>query len=410
MAAVVGVVVRGPLEGYAEGFVEVLSQRGYAPTSIVLRVRVLAHLSRWLLAEGVLAWECDEAVLGRFLAVRQSDHVDLSSAGVLDLVVSFLRSVGAVPLPVGPVSVERGSVEDVLDRWGVFLADERGLMGTTIRYYRFLGRPFLVPLVQDGVVSLGLITGVVVAGFVRETLPGLPVGSAKLTITALRSLLRFLFVSGDVEQDLAPLVPARAGYRDSGLPRGLSPTAVAGLLAAIDSESVAGRRDRAVVVLLLRLGLRSVEVAGLSLDDLDWRAGTVRVLGKGGQIDVLPMPFDVGEALAAHLQSKRRPEVAGRAVFVSSRAPYRPATAGMVAGIVRSLAEGAGLGSVGPHRLRHSIGAATINSGASLEEVGQLLRHRSLSSTTIYAKVDLVRLATVARPWPGSGSGLEARP
>lgn len=410
VGAVVGVVVRGPLVGYAVGFAEVLSARGYAPTSIVLRVRVLAHLSRWLLAEGVLPWGCDEAVLGRFLAARQADHVDLSSAWALDLVVSFLRSVGAVPLPAGPVAVELGSVEDVLDRWGLFLADERGLTVTTIRYYRFLGRPFLVPLVHDGVVAFGSITELVVASFVRETLPGLPVGSAKLTITALRSLLRFLFVSGDVGQDLAPLVPARAGYRDAGLPRGLSPEAVSGLLAAVDSASVKGRRDRAVVLLLLRLGLRSVEVAGLSLEDLDWRAGTVRILGKGGQSDVLPLPADVGEALAAHLQSERRPEFAGRAVFAGSRAPYRPATAAMVTGIVRSLAKEAGLGSVGAHRLRHSVGAATINAGASLEEVGQLLRHRSLSSTTIYAKVDLVRLATVARPWPGIGSGLEARP
>lgn len=409
MIDVVGVQVRGPLAGCAGGFVESLAGRGYAPRSIGLRVRLLAHLSRWLLAENVLPWECDAEVLTRFLVARKSDHVDLSSARALDVVVVFLRSVGVVPLLAAPAGPAAGSVEDVLERWGEFLSVERGLKESTVGYYRSLVRPFLMPLAQDDVLDLQAISGVVVASFVRETIPGMRVGSAKLTITAVRSLLRFLFLRGDVGQDLAPLVPPRAGYRDAGLPRGLSPVDVVALLGATESGSAVGRRDRAVVLLLLRLGLRAVEVARLSLDDLDWRSGTLRISGKGGQIDIVPMPADIGAALATHLQSKRHPVTAGRAVFTCSSAPYHPVTASTVRAIVRRIAERAGLGPVGPHRLRHSVGTATINAGASLEEVGQLLRHRSLSSTTIYAKVDISRLATLTRPWPGAVSGQEAR-
>lgn len=406
---VFGIKVRGPLGAYGEGFVEFLSGRGYARTSIEVRVRLLAHLSRWLLAEALDPWDCDAAILQRFLVARQGDHQALSSARALALVVTYLRSAGVVPEQGAASEPAAGSVDELLERWEVFLAVERGIKASTIRYYRSLARPFLVSRVRSSVIDFRGLDGLVVAAFARDTIPQMPVGSAKLTVTALRSLLRFLFLEGFTTTDLAPVVPARAGYRDTGLPRGLSPVDVTALLAATESESAVGRRDRAVVLLLVRLGLRASEVAGMCLDDLDWRSGTLRIAGKGGRMDVMPMPAEVGAALSGHLQSERHPVMAGRAVFCGSIAPYQPLTAGTVKAIVNRVGQRAGLGQVGAHRLRHSVATATVNAGASLAEVGQLLRHRSLSSTTIYAKVDLNRLATLTRPWPHAVAGQEPR-
>ena len=410
MVKVLGFDVAGPLAGEAAGFAEDLTTLGYAPTSVVLRLRLLDHLSRWLLTECVDPLHCDEEVLARFLVARKSTHKDLSSARALSLVVTFLRSVGALP-PVAPVvRAAPGSVGDVLDRWGKFLASDREFRKGTIAYYQDFGRSFLNAQAHDDVFDVTVLDAHAVASFVREVVPAMPRGSAKLLISALRSLLRFLFLMGMVSKDLSPLVPARAGYRDAGVPRGLSPEHVIVLVeAAQKRDSPTGRRDLAVVLLLVRLGLRAGEVARLCLDDVDWRAGTLRIMGKGGRIDLVPLPVEVGAALAAHLQSERRPGTAGREVFTGATAPYRPATATIVTGIARRVSQSAGLGRVGSHQLRHSVATATINAGASWEEVSQLLRHRSLASTAIYAKVDLTRLRTLAQPWPGLPAGTGVR-
>ena len=408
MANVTRIKVVGPLAGQSDGFAEYLTELGYAPASVEIRLRLLGHLSRWLLAEMVDAEQCDEGVLGRFRLAHRKSHADVSTES-LGLVVTYLRSVAAVPEPAPALPPAAGSVDDVLDQWREFLFTDRGLLASSVRYYRALGRPLLMTQVDGGVVNFATLDAHAVANFVRETLPGMPIGSSKLMITALRSLLRFLYGASLVATDLSPLVPARAGYRDSGLPRGLNPAEVTIFLAAADRDSPVGRRDLAVVLLLVRLGLRACEVAHLCLEDVDWRAGTLRILGKGSRSDLVPLPADVGKALAAHLQAARRPATAGRAVFVGAIAPYRPLTANTVKAITRGIGQRAGLGRVGSHRLRHTAATATINAGASWEEVGQLLRHRSLESTAIYAKVDVVRLRTLTRPWPGLPTEPEAR-
>lgn len=399
MAEVAKAKVFGPLSGFAEGFADYLSGLGYAPTSVVLRLNMLNHLSRWLAAEGVQPVGFDAGMIERFVNARRLDHVDLSSARALVPLLAFLRSVGAIPDPVAPVGP--GTPMDVvLAQWCEFLARERGLQGSSIRYYRDLARPFLVSrMCGDGMNFAGLDARAVSA-FVREHIPGMPIGMAKLTVTALRSLLRFLFAAGLTTERLDGAVPARAGYRDSGLPKGLAPAQLEALISAIDPGTDTGKRDLAIVVLLARLGLRAAEVAALRLEDLDWRAATLRVPGKGGRIDVLPLPADVGEVLVEHLQVKRHPAAVGRALFFASLAPYLPLGHAGVQGVVRSAGMRTGLGTVGTHRLRHSVATATINAGASLEEVSQLLRHRHLSSTTIYAKVDLTHLTSLATPWP----------
>lgn len=392
-------VMPGPLSGWEEGFADYLTGLGYAPGSVMLRLNLMKHLSRWLAVEGINPAGCDDGAVARFIIARRRDHVDLSSLGAIAPLLTYLRSVAVIPSVVPAVRAE-GPVDVLLLGWGEYLASARGLAGSTVGYYRELARPFVCSRLRGNGVDLDGLDARAVTHFVQENIPGMAVGTAKLTVTVLRSLLRYLFVSGLIAERLDGVVPARAGYRDSGLPRGLTAGQVDAVIAAIDQSARAGKRDRAIVMLLARLGLRAGEVSGLQLEDVDWRAATIRVRGKGGRLDVLPVPIDVGSALAEYLRVVPRPVSAGRALFFRSLAPYSPLGSPAVKAVVRRAGLRAGIGPVGAHQLRHSVATATINAGASLEEVAQLLRHRSVCSTTIYAKVDLSRLAGLARPWP----------
>lgn len=394
------VAIVGPFSGSVRGLADCLAGLGYAPSTIVQRVRWLARMSRWLQAEGLSASEFDSVTIGRFLATLAPGHEDMLPTALRPL-LSYLRSVAVIPEAEAQSLIRSGPADTVLAEWAAFLVGERGLKESTVRYYRGLARPFLLTRVREDSLELAGLDAQAVSAYVREHIPGMTVGTAKLTVTALRSLLRFLFLTGLVSKQLDQVVPARAGYRDWGLPRGLSSEQLAALIAAIDPSTGLGKRDLAIVVLLARLGLRAGEVAVLRLDDIDWRAGTLRIAGKGGQIDLLPLPTDAGEALAAHLSAPRHLAAEGRALFFGSSAPYLPLSVSGVIAVVRRAGRRAGLGPVGAHRLRHSVATSTINAGASLQEVAQLLRHRHVSSTTIYAKVDLTRLCAIARPWPG---------
>jgi site-specific recombinase XerD len=230
------------------------------------------------------------------------------------------------------------------------------------------------------------------------------VGTPKLVVTAVRSLLGFLHVEGVIGSSLAPAVPSAAGGTRLGLPRGLDSDAVARLLACCDRTTPVGRRDYAMLVLLVRLGLRPGEVASLRLDDIDWRAGELAVLGKGDRIERLPLPVDLGEAMAEYLRDGRPATAEGRTVFIRFRAPHRSLSVSGVTDAVRRTAQRAGLGCVRARQLRHTAATAMVRAGAALPEVGQVLRHRRLLSTSIYAKVDTEGLRELARPWPGGAA------
>ena len=238
-----------------------------------------------------------------------------------------------------------------------------------------------------------------VTGFLLRETERLSVGTAKNRVTELRSLLRFLLIEGLVATDLAAAVPPVAGWRDTGLPSTSARLDVPALAAACDVSSVAGRRDRAVLLLLGRLGLRACEVTRLGLSDLNWRSGEVRVRGKGGGQACLPLPADVGDAIAAYLRDGR-PRTECRSVFLTLLAPVRPISSCCVWHIVARAGERAGQGGVGPHRLRHALAIEMLGRGAALPAISQVLRHRDLATTAVYAKVDLAALSTVARPWP----------
>jgi site-specific recombinase XerD len=224
--------------------------------------------------------------------------------------------------------------------------------------------------------DLADLTAADVIAFVVRRCPQQGQSAAKLTVTALRSLLGFLHVDGTIVQSLAAAVPSVAGRRLSGLPKGLDPDQVRRLLASCDSRTPNGCRDLAVLTILVRLGLRADEVARLALDDIDWRAGEIIVHGKANCTDRLPLPTDVGEAVVAYLRCGRPASARGRTVFVRIKAPHRSLSSSGVTQIVAAAARRAGLGQIHAHRLRHTAATQMLRAGASLPEIGQLLRHR----------------------------------
>jgi site-specific recombinase XerD len=222
-------------------------------------------------------------------------------------------------------------------------------------------------------------------------------------VTALRSFFRFLRLRGDISTDLAAVVPTVANWRYATVPKWISQEDVEKLLRSCDQTTTTGQRNHAILLLLARLGLRSGEVANMTLDDINWETGEIKVGGKSRRQDRLPLPKDVGEALANYLYHGR-PRCSTRRVFVRMRAPARGfADSTGIYSIVRRAFERAGLNPVhkGPHILRHSFATNMLRKGASLGEIGEVLRHRDLSTTQIYAKVDLEALRRIAHPWPG---------
>jgi site-specific recombinase XerD len=308
--------------------------------------------------------------------------------------------------PVEPFEAPEGAVERLLCRYRRYLVVERGVGESTVRGYVRAVRPFLDGRVCSDDVDLDLehLRAGDVTAFVVARCPSQSQGSAKLTVRALRSLLGFLYLEGMIGRPLAGAVPSVASWRLSGLPKGLSPAEVVGLLESCDRASVVGRRDLAMLILLARLGLRAGEVARLELDDIDWRAGEIVVRGKGDRAERLPLPADVGETITAYLRDGRPKTAQGRFVFVRVRAPYRELTGDGVSAVVAASAQRAGLGVIYAHRLRHTVASDLLRAGSSLVEVGQVLRHRSMLTTAIYAKVDLGALRTIARSWPGGAS------
>jgi site-specific recombinase XerD len=313
--------------------------------------------------------------------------------------LEYLRADGAVP-PEPPAVV--APVEQLVGEYRAWLVCERGLAPVTVRASERFARRFVAGRVcaQDPSGVLGITAGEINAFLVREC-ARVSSGSAGCLTYRLRSLLRYLAVRGVADPGLADGVPRVASWREAAIPGFPTRPQIDRLLASCDRQAATGARDYAVMLLLARLGLRAVEVARLRLDDLDWRAGLIVVDGKAHRHDQLPLPADVGEAIVAHLRhrGRRRGE---RRVFLTVHAPIRPLEPSGVRTIVRNACRRAGTERVPAHRLRHALASDLLREGASMIDIGQVLRHKHLDSTAIYAKVDLQRLRLAASPWPGA--------
>lgn len=395
------VAVSGPLEEHAGGFAGWLARQGYAPSVVVIHVRLLGHVSRWLEARGQDAAALDEAAGEEFLAWRRAAGRSARlRIGTLKPLLDYLRETGATPPPV--VVPPTTEADALLARYASYLASERGLSAKTIARHVSAVGPFLATLGLDAQPDLGWLTAAGVTDFVVAQARLNP-GRVSHLVTGLRSFLRFAHVEGLIAGGLAEAVPTAARWKLSGLPRALPAGQVDAMAASCDEGTAVGLRDLAVLKLLSRLGLRVSEVAGLRLEDIDWQRGEVTVTGKGSKAERLPLPADVGAAIVAYLQ-EGRPRTSHREVFLCAKGPWRPMSRGAVTNVAARAATRAGLGTIHGHALRHTAATAMLEAGGSLAEIGQVLRHDHALTTAIYAKVDITALRAIAPSWPGAAA------
>lgn len=390
----VGVV--GPLLGHVACYAAMLEARGYSARTVDGSVRLVAQLSRWLAHQGREACDLSPVLLEQFLQTRREAGYRTRSQQAYAPLLNHLSQIGVLSEPrlPGPPS----ATDTLLDNYRRYLVRERGLVQTTVRAYVASASCFLAKRLEAGKASLeGLTPREVTEAVLAECRRRKP-GSAKRWLTELRSLLRFLEIEGRTRTGLLHAVPGVPGWKGDSLPRYLTADDLARLLASCDQGSLVGRRDFAILTLLARLGLRSLEVANLTLDDLNWRWGEIVVQSKGHG-ECLPLPSDVGQALSAYLHD--RPRASCRGVFLAVVAPIEGLDASGIRSVVRRACRRAGLPPFGAHRLRHTAATHMLNAGASLAEVSQVLRHRDPQTTAMYAKVDQVSLRGLAQRWPG---------
>lgn len=312
--------------------------------------------------------------------------------------LSYLREVGLTPAAKSPHT----PLETLLGQYRSWLVQDRGLAVSTVLRYENTGRRFLQQqAMADGVLAPAGLTGVDVNAFLLRECGRVSAGSAKGRVAELRSVLRFLYLRGLTPLRLGTAVPPVGGWRLATLPPMMTAADVQSLLDSCDRSIDVGVRDFAIIMLVARLGLRSIEVARLELRDVDWRAGELVIRGKARRQDRLPLPPEVGEALVAYLAWERA-HAGARNLFLTCWAPRGPIRADLVGDVVERACLRVGLPRVGPHRLRHALAAELLRHGAGLVAISQVLRHQDLATTALYAKVDLSTLRQVAQPWPGA--------
>jgi integrase/recombinase XerD len=386
MSVAARVRMAGPLTCYVEGFAAELTAHGYTDLSLANQLRLMADLSRWLATAKTPVDEIDHEIVARFLAKRRRTHTQFITARALAPLLRYLDAAGVVSVTT-PDQRPRG---DLLSEYEQYLVEERAVLPARRDLCIAVASEFL-----DGKRVRALkakdVTRFVDARAGRPGLSGV--------LSALRSVLRFLFVTSRTTPNLIYAVPAMPRWRLASLPKYLEPRELRSVFATCDRRTLVGCRDYAVLVLLGRLGLRACEVSALQLDDLDWTTGEILVRGKGRALSRLPMPVDIGEAIVTYLRRATRGKTT-RAAFVRCRAPYNAVGPGAIISIAQRALRAAGIPSGGAHRLRHTAATQMLRRGASLTEIAQVLRHRHVDTTAIYAKVDQDSLRTIARTWP----------
>jgi site-specific recombinase XerD len=389
----------GQLGPQVEGYRVWLRLRGYTPGTVRNMLKDLGQVGLWMSTEGLEAARLDEERMKAFLVARQAaGYRRVPGTRAMVPLLSFLRESGVVP-EAKPLLTSLGAL---LARYRCWMVQELGLAPTTVLRYENTARRFLQEQATNGdTFEPSALSGIDVNAFLLRECGRVSAGSAKGRVAELRSILRFLYLQGITPLRLGTAVPPVGGWRLATLPPEMTAGDVQLLLDGCDRGTAVGVRDFAIIMVLARLGLRSIEVARLELRDVDWRAGELLVRGKAGRHDRMPLPGEVGEALVAYLSAGRNPEDA-RHLFLTCRAPRGPIRADLVGDVVERACKRAGLPHVGPHRLRHALAAELLRRGAGLVAISQVLRHQDLATSALYAKVDLDGLRQVAQPWPGA--------
>jgi integrase/recombinase XerD len=393
---------KGSLGEYVDEFARQLSEDGYARASARYALQLVADLGRWMVRRKVVAQQLTPEHLACYLRYRSRHrHFRSGDAAIVQRLLSLLREKDIV----APAAlIERSPAQRLEEEFRLYLQRERRLAPATVLNYAQFVQRFLAQFVADEQVRLDRLCAADVVRFVQHEAARLHPKQSKLMTTALRSFLQYARYRGLISIDLRSSVPTVANWSMASLPRALSSEEVQQLLSRCDRHTAVGRRNWAILLLLARLGLRAGEVVGLRLEDLDWEAGELCIRSSGARSDRLPLPHEVGAAVAEYLRLAR-PNCSSRRVFVRMRAPYRGfASSVAICCVVRRALERAGLDPPhkGAHLLRHSVATHLLRHGASLAEIGELLRHRNPQTTMIYAKVDLAALRPLALPWPGA--------
>ena len=400
----------GPLAPHVDAFKHYLTERGYASSSFASCVGSVAHFAQWIHRRCVEVQRIDESVLVEFLdghlpscrcfgAVHR--HRASVSAALAHLLV-VLRAHGAIAPPV----VSTTAVDDELGRYGEYMLRVRGLARTTQAMALSIVGRFLTSRFGDYAIDITAIKPEHVRHFfAQEAKRYCKPASAGTVVAALRGYFRYRASLGEGVHGLIGALSYPANWQLASLPKTLTTEEVDRLVGSLGQPGRSQRRGAAIVRCALDLGLRSGEVARLSLDDIDWLAGTITLRRtKGRREDVLPLPATTGAAIAAYLKHER-PKTHNRAVFVRHVAPRdQPVGPDLVRKTIKQAYARAALPYTRSHLLRHTMANRLLAGGSSLKEVADVLRHRSLNTTLIYAKLDSRKLVEVALPWPGSAS------
>jgi site-specific recombinase XerD len=392
----------GPLGPYVDRFATLLRERGYARATAQRHIRQVGKLSKWLERRRLTVGDLTHQRVDEFLKHRKARRrYREGDAVAFKILLGQLKGAGVIS------QEEPQSVDTALDRverdFAQYLTQERGLSEATLTYYLAFVRQFLSARFGGRAIRFGVLRPKDVTSFVLRKVQDLSPGRAKLMGTALRAFFRYLRLRGEITRNLAACVLPAADWRLTTLPKSLEPKQVESVLKHCDRETSIGLRDYTILLLLARLCLRAGEVVALTLDDLNWEAGEITVRGKNGRRNRLPLSREVGEALVAYLR-EGRPRCSTRRLFVCARAPVTGFTTSVaISTIVRRALKRAGLDPPrkGAHLFRHTAARQMLRKGATLSEIGEILRHQRPDTTAIYAKVDLARLRKLALPWPG---------
>jgi len=393
----------GPLVSYLDAFARLLEEMGFKRKHLGPQIRLAASFSKWLQAEQVAAVNITTEHARHFFdGMSRQGTVEPGGAAALRRLMDFLVRLGVTHPLAKPV--EMTAIQHIVTEFGTYLSREQALSNKTlVQYCPFVER-FLSERFGKGIVELAALRAVDVIEFVKQRAAHLSPARAKSATTALRSFFRYLRYRGEIQLDLVAAVPTVPNWSMTGIPRAISADHLHAVLAHCPRDTAVGRRDYAILMLLARLGLRSSEIVSLTLDSIDWVAGAIEVAGKGHQTASLPLPVEVGEAVADYLQ-KGRPINSSRALFLRVCAPIRGLGASQTIGsIVGAAIQRAGLETPhrGAHQFRHALASDMLRHGATLTEIGSLLRHRHAKTTSIYAKVDFAALRPISLPWPGA--------
>ncbi len=390
----------GPLSSYIEQYRTQVKEQGYAVWSVYEQIRVLKMFGRWLERTGREVRELNEEVTSDFLRRLKRGYPKNAAPSTLRRLLAMLRRIEVTP---AAKAARHSPAEELTCAYERFLLEDRNLAAQSVVQLRRFASRFLSEKFGDGRLKLSKLNASDVTAFVQRHAHRHGPSEARKLVAATRSFMRYLHYKGLVVTDLSLAVPKVARWSLSNLPKHLAAGQVRQVLHHCDRSTPLGRRNHAILLLLARLGLRAGEIVRLNLEDIDWENARITVCGKGGKWAQLPLPADVGRAIACYLR-RDRPRCDCRRVFLCDRAPmdgFHSAVA--IANIVRRALAKAGVESArkGAHLLRHSLATEMLRKGASLDEIGEVLRHKSPDSTAIYAKVDLKSLETLALPWLG---------